>query len=345
MKLTEPAKVSIIIPAFNIGPYIAKCLESVVSQYYSKLEIIIIDDGSCDNTGEICDEFAGKDDRIQVIHQKNVGLSASRNRGIAASTGDYVVFIDGDDWIDADMIRRMVTVAADYDADLVCCGKYLEYEKRSIKETLVEKDTVVTGDEIVLRFKQGLMLDTVWNKLWKRVLFDDTLFPVGRVYEDIATVWKLVIKSKTVVILNDSYYHYLQRVGSVSHDFSLDNYSDWWKALNERYTFFDSNIDRNNYRECRDICLWECIDTAWIIWRHSLDYDNATLDRHSKLFESISGFSRNNKELVVKGKYPISKKVGVIFMSCNNAASRKICYYVNKVCSKAKHYLIINGEN
>ena len=119
-------KVSIIVPVYNVEKYLDKCIESIVNQTYRNIEIILVDDGSPDKCPEICNEWAKKDDRIKVIHKENGGLSSARNAALEIAQGDYITFVDSDDWIENDMIQSMLTCAAKNDADIVCCGFYFD---------------------------------------------------------------------------------------------------------------------------------------------------------------------------------------------------------------------------
>ena len=126
------AKISIIVPVYKVEPYLRKCLDSIVGQTYQKLEIILVDDGSPDSCGAICDAYAARDERIRVIHKENGGVASARNAGLDAATGDYIGWVDSDDWIEADMFECLLKGAEDYDADIVVCGREDSYPDHNL---------------------------------------------------------------------------------------------------------------------------------------------------------------------------------------------------------------------
>ena len=174
-------KVSLIIPVYNVLAFLDHCLDSVLSQTFKDVEIIVIDDGSTDGGGRLCDAYAERDVRIQVFHTENRGLSAARNLGLEKATGDYVAFLDSDDWIEEDFLQRMVETAESYDSDIVCC-RY-SYDYRGHKEDSQEyRDLLLlAGDDIMLAFLTKPYIGNVaWNKLYRRALFSDIRYPEGR---------------------------------------------------------------------------------------------------------------------------------------------------------------------
>jgi glycosyltransferase involved in cell wall biosynthesis len=226
--------ISIIVPVYKIEPYLRKCLNSIVRQTYENLEIILVDDGSPDNCGGICDEYAALDSRIKVIHQKNRGLSAARNAGLKIASGEYIGFTDSDDWIDADMFETLYKGSLEYRADITICGYY--FVKGNKYREVREEHTVLYGREDAMHH---LLLDETftnhaWNKLYRRELFKDIYYPDGRTYEDIATTYKLFEKADRVVFLNSCKYYYLQRDDSISGIGNIDSAADRCLLMYER---------------------------------------------------------------------------------------------------------------
>ena len=156
--------VSIVIPVYNVSRYLAQCLESVIHQSYHNIEIIIIDDGSTDGSGSLCDSFARSDDRIRVFHTENRGLASARNLGMEKCTGSYLMFIDSDDWIELHTVETLLNFAQKYNADIVAAKRDLEFVGKTIHSTEQEKNArVIHGDEILNYFGKGQLTDTVWN--------------------------------------------------------------------------------------------------------------------------------------------------------------------------------------
>ena len=217
--------ISVIIPVYNIENYVEKCIESVLNQTYSNLEIIIVDDGSKDKCPQICDEYFKKDKRIKVIHQENLGLSEARNNGIKIANGKYIAFIDGDDFIDEDMYEILYYNLKRYDADIASCEFTSNFEPEQIKE---KKVTVLDNKQAIKELILGDKLDNhVCNKLFKKKLFEEVSFPKGKKYEDIGTMYLLIEKAKKIVLDNSKKYHYINRSTSITNSYSiatLNNY-------------------------------------------------------------------------------------------------------------------------
>lgn len=209
--------ISVIIPIYNVEEYLKRCIESVLNQTYSDLEIILVDDGSTDHCGEICDSYCEMDGRVKVIHKQNGGLSSARNAGLEAAGGEYVGFVDGDDYIAEDMYDTLLTYMKD-DVDITCCGRiYIsangKYEKRYISN--VQKYTSEEAlEEVLLLRKIGV---SVCTKLFRRSLFEGIRFPVGRVSEDIPTIYKLIKKAARIAHVGKAKYFYFYRGDSISN--------------------------------------------------------------------------------------------------------------------------------
>ncbi len=209
--------ISVIVPVYNVEKYLQKCVDSIINQTYQNLEIILVDDGSTDNSGKICDEYLKKDKRIKVIHKRNGGLSDARNWAIDVAEGEYIEFVDSDDYIEQDMIEFLYNNIEQYNADISICSYYMIDEKECINQSTNEL-YVYSRLEIL----QEVLLDEkirsyAWNKLFKKSLFDDIRFPVGKIFEDVITIGKLFEKSEKVVLNDVAKYYYRQREGSILH--------------------------------------------------------------------------------------------------------------------------------
>ena len=207
--------VSVIVPVYKVEQYLSRCVESIRNQTLREIEIILVDDGSPDRCGEMCDEYNTVDRRIKVVHKENGGLSDARNCGITHADADYVVFIDSDDYIDDDMIERLYSDVTKENADLATCGIYHHYEHGI--ETL--KDTtgrfVVDTKEAVRKELVDVNVSAV-NKIYKKALFEKVQFPKGKFYEDAHTIIPLLLQTKRVVINMHPSYHYIHREGTIT---------------------------------------------------------------------------------------------------------------------------------
>lgn len=217
--MKQDVLISVIVPIYKVEDYLPKCVDSILSQTYSHLEIILVDDGSPDRCGEICDEYAERDSRIQVIHKRNGGLSSARNAGIDIARGDYFSFVDSDDWIEPDMYEAMLSAAQEYDVPLVCAGRFDEdgATGESTPGLCPVKTEAVTGKELVSKIFRWDHLDSAaWDKLYARELFREIRYPVGRVVEDVPTTYRIALLAGKAVTLAKPVYHYLHRENSIT---------------------------------------------------------------------------------------------------------------------------------
>lgn len=207
--------VSVVIPVYNVEQYLEECFSSVVKQSYENIEIILVDDGSTDASGELADTLAAKDSRAFVIHKKNGGLSDARNTGISIAKGEYITFVDSDDWIDVEFIDKLAQLVISQGADVAQCDNTRD-------EGALQRGS---GDTFVLNgkdaFKELIKFKTVsptaWGKLYKTALFknNNLKFPTGRLHEDTAILYKLVYLAKKVAFINEALYYYRLNANSI----------------------------------------------------------------------------------------------------------------------------------
>ena len=207
--------ISIIVPVYNVKDYLSKCLQSICGQTYKNLEIILIDDGSSDGSGELCDLFAQRDGRIKVIHQANAGQSAARNRGLAVAQGEFLGFVDSDDWIEPDMYEFLYHLLKENGADISICSHYIETAvKTRVKHSSGQFSSFSREEAIRTLVEDKRIRNYMWDKLYKRQLFAGIYFPVNRVFEDIAVSYQIFYKTQKVVMQDCPKYHYVIREGS-----------------------------------------------------------------------------------------------------------------------------------
>ncbi len=233
-------QLSIIVPVYNVQAYIKKCIQSILSQKFKDFELILIDDGSKDKSGYICDEYAKLDTRIKVIHKENEGLSSARNIGLKNAEGEYIGFVDSDDWIHENMYYDLINTAINEKSDIVQC-KYIK---------VFDKDTNINllGTYKIKNYKHIDCLynlydenypETVvcWNKIYKRELFNDIEFPLKKIHEDEFTTHKVLYKAKKFTMLENQYYFYRQRDGSIMSEKVSYRKLDKLEALKEKVDF------------------------------------------------------------------------------------------------------------
>ena len=259
-------KITLAVAAYNIAEFLPKCLDSLLVQTYQKLEILVIDDGSTDDTSKICDEYAKKDSRVKVIHQNNQGLAAVRNLGIRKSTGEYLAFIDGDDYVDKNYAKRLFDNLND--ADVVVCG--FETIPTGHGESFMKR--TISGAEAAreLLLQQTNAQIVSWNKLQRKTMLKNITFPVGKKNEDNFTTYKILSNANKVSFINDKLYYYQQRSNSIMNvtkiherlnnrmcaaleakEYFKDNKESFAAAeiaeLLAHFAFIDQHIDRKKH--------------------------------------------------------------------------------------------------
>ena len=228
--------VSLIVPVYNVRPYLREALDSALAQTYRELEIILVDDGSTDGSGAVCDEYAGRDRRIRVIHQRNGGLSAARNAGLRAMTGEFVAFLDPDDALEPAFVREMVAAMAKTGADMVIC----RFSTRKTTGSLTGpargraypsiKSGLYTGAEALQALAAGRITMSVWNRLYKRALWEDVRFPEGHIFEDSETSFQTMGRCARVFVLDRTLYRYRRRPGSLTSGMTRKRLEDRLRA-------------------------------------------------------------------------------------------------------------------
>lgn len=221
----EKVKISVIIPVYNVEKYLKRCLDSVVNQTYKNLEIILIDDGCTDGSGNICDEYAAKDKRIIVIHKENGGLSNARNKGLDICTGEYISFIDSDDWIEKDFYEYVFNNVKN--SDLLIFDYYITNGKNSKRIKYKNIEFEISKEKCLMELTKAEIQSYAWNKVYKVNLFDDIRFPKGRNYEDQAIMHLIVEKSTKIKYCNKAFYNYYQNQNGITHTVNYKNYRDF----------------------------------------------------------------------------------------------------------------------
>lgn len=252
-------KVSIIVPVHNVAPYLERCIQSLLHQDCSDYEIILVNDGSTDNSGEICDAFVKKHAIIKIIHHQNcMGLSAARNSGLDAAEGDFVTFVDSDDFVRCDFLQKLTELAEHYGAQLVQCG----YEKGTGSSFTLEKQPFKTEALSAKDALSGYHLKSqACCKLYKRELFSGVRFPVGVIHEDEYITYKLAFRCKRIVLISEKLYYYYQRPASIMGRVTQTQpenrrRNDWVLAYLERIAFFkEKNEIQLVYRTYEKFCV------------------------------------------------------------------------------------------
>ena len=230
--------ISIIVPVYNVEKWLDCCIESIINQTYKDIEIILVDDGSTDNSGKICDNWAEKDERIVVVHKENGGLSDARNAGIDKASGEWIVFVDSDDFVHKDMAKISFEAAVKYNADLVAFG-YLRVPEdcnEEISKLTEEKEELFVGQKLLYEYLYNRKGDVVaWNKLYRREIWSTLRYPVGKIHEDEFVIVDVLQSVNKSVVLDKVLYYYRQREGSIVNEKELKAAYDALEAFELRY--------------------------------------------------------------------------------------------------------------
>ena len=222
--------VSVIVPVYNVEPYLRRCIDSLINQTLQDIEIILVDDGSTDGSGQICNEYAAKDARIRVVHQENAGLSEARNTGIDCARANYLMFVDSDDWVEPEFCELPLTIGKEQQADLVMFQFRRIQNGKEKKRRYYYIDEGIKTQAEAFDLIQGAVGMAAWNKLYHRDLYRINRYPKGKNYEDSFLTPILVHEAKRIVYTPTALYNYEKRTGSITTDLSAKNAQDQYDA-------------------------------------------------------------------------------------------------------------------
>lgn len=246
--------ISIIVPVWNVDQFLEKCLDSLLCQTYDNLQIILVDDGSPDASGQICDIYAKKDRRIEVIHQENAGVCNARNTALKHVKGDYIGFVDPDDWAAPDMFEYLLQGIEREKADIACCHYYRVTQGEEIYSQCDGIDYVYTKEEAVEELINRFLIRNVfWNKLFKAELFRDIVFPEGVIYEGTVMIYQLLLRAEKVIMLGQPKYYYVDNPKSYINSDSFPYYTDFVMAHIGRYLALEEQFPDLRVKMMQDL--------------------------------------------------------------------------------------------
>lgn len=300
--MNQNIKVSVIVPIYNVEKYLDRCVESIVSQSYKNIEILLVDDGSKDTGGKKIDEWENRDARIKAIHKVNGGLSAARNTGIENATGSHLVFVDSDDWIHENMIGKMVEALKD--GEIACCGMIrTDGKKNADIEWFAEKQIVSGTDAVKMLVENSLFTSHIQKNIFPKQLFDKVRFPEGKVYEDIRTAYKLFLQVNKVCILPEHYYYYFERSDSITNVVKLSNQIEWFDALKERAEELSFMLTAE---EKQRVCAQRAVVMSLaVVQNHFSDREK---DKYKTRMKKIKGFLQEKNTGSAVKKYATSSQ-------------------------------------
>lgn len=301
---------SVIVPVYNVEIYLKQCIDSLINQTFKGFEIILVDDGSTDNSGSICDEFAEKYDNVFAFHKQNGGLSSARNYGIEKARGEYLAFIDSDDFVESNMFEHLVGNALKYNADISMCNFFAFFnDSKRISREIPEKETTVyRGNDVLLRLYHEF---SAWNKIYRRNLFDNIKYPEGKLYEDARTTYHLAAKCDCAVLSPLCLYNYRQRSSSIMGTFSTINFLDRIKVWDEIFEFVEPcfpNEELKKIKIRKNKLIIELLMS--ILSKKQLKPNKKII---SKLVNDL------DKSLIFKTDFNIKEKLSALFFIFYNA--------------------------
>lgn len=320
--------ISVIVPVYKVEKYLEKCVDSIISQTYDNLEIILVNDGSPDKCPHICDRYKETDGRIKVIHKENGGLSSARNAGLAMCSGEYIAFIDSDDCIAEDYIEKLYSAMETENADIAICdflytGLLAQYNKKY--NSLRFPRFIANGREMLHRYyeyENGTALVVAWGKLYRRELFRTLRYPVGRIHEDEFVFAELMLNCKKAVWIEDKLYFYLQRENSImSGKNNRDSFfarCDFYRLRCELYDGLGEN--ELLYLEKKAFFLRN---------KNAVDYF-AVCQKDDELYRTLLNSYRENAGAVIKGSFSAKEKLKMLMLSTAPRFFCKINRYLKK---------------
>lgn len=296
--------ISVIIPVYKVKDYLPKCIESILQQTYHNLEIILVDDGSPDKCGKICDAYAKKDPRIHVIHKKNEGVASARNVGIEYASGEYISFIDSDDWITKNAFQVLYQGIKRYDADCVVGKCITVIDKNGVlrpKKSPAQPVRCETSEEAV---KHTLLSGSaIWNRLFKRKIFKKLRFPADRVNDDEFVALRAYEKCNKIVFLNqDTYYYRIRKNSITTSRFSLRNIDYYYNSM-DNLAFIKKK--RPELRECAEYKYIKAMLYCYVHLKMMKPNQKA-----NKIKKELHKNIRKNRSLALKNRYlPLQYKL------------------------------------
>ncbi|MBQ6143013.1 MAG: glycosyltransferase [Clostridia bacterium] len=321
--------ISVIVPVYNCEKYIKKCAESIINQTFKDLEIIFVDDGSKDESGKICDSLKQQDERIKVIHQENKGVSSARNEGLKIASGDYISFVDGDDYLSRDMYEFLYENLEKNKADVSVCGivncflKADGSEKR-VRQSSFNGSGLLSGKEAMSEaLKSRIFSVNPVNKLFSAKLFRGEKFPEGKTSEDAFLVPKILLKAKRVFYSSEQKYYYVRHEGSITT--SNFAYNDWYvvEAYKNHFEFIKENHP-------------ELIKEAEFryIWAYIYVLDKIIISKEkpkkSDYLKALKFVKRNALKIFLNPYFSAKRKLAIFALLVNKKIYKKLIYKINK---------------
>lgn len=325
-------KLSIIVPVYNVELYLRRCIDSILTQTYENYELILVNDGSNDSSGRICDEYLKIDKRIKVIHKLNGGLSSARNAGLDIAKGDYIGFVDSDDWITKDMFQHLVELITVYNCEIASSSYILSNVDTHLKEDDIKINVYNKRDALIHYLETGMSSRIsdypVWTKLYKKELFEEIRFPEGKLYEDVATNFSLIQKVNTYVKSSKICYYYYQDGSSITRG---------GFRLKDMDIFFMGNQLVNFAKEENDKLILnlakskEARSSLSLLAKIAMYGFRENIDCKQEIVDKLTSDLRKNYWVLIKSKMKLSRKILMTFLCINMNLTKKIINIIKPV--------------
>jgi len=324
--------ISIIVPVFNVEKYLKKCLDSIINQAFQNFELILVDDGSTDNSGKICDEYKIKDKRVKVIHQENKGLSAARNAGIENATGNYIGFVDGDDYISYNMYEFLHNCLIENNADIAVCGLYNCFKNKKVPQYKKKEFYLLDNVSALKMALEGVVFSVhAVNKLYKRDLFIENRFPEGKLSEDAFIIPKILFESKKVVVKTLPLYYYVHHSGTITTSQYKKKDLDVVNAYFKNLKFVEKNCPGLK-RQAEFRLLWAFM---YVLDKMVLT-ENLQKDALKKYSEIVRLLKKNIVKILINPYFSNVRKIGMSILYISENSYKKLII---------KHHRDINELN
>jgi len=309
--MSQEYKISVIVCIYKVEQYLRQCLDSIVNQTYTNLEIILVDDGSPDNCPKICDQYAEQDSRIRVIHKSNGGLSDAKNTGLAAATGDLIIYVDGDDYISLDMYTIMVSNLEQTKSDMVICDFYRMTPDGNIPEhNQIDKAGIFDQSEAMRLILMEKISNYSWNKLCKAILYEKVKFPIGQNFEDIHQIMNLFANCESVSCIDDCLYYYRTNFQGITH-------SGYPRGSFDLYLAYQKKLEyaKTEYPELIDLLVGK-------VFRNGLGsynkFNNLLLELKQDEVDELFQYLWQHRKLALRSPHvPLKRKIALWFFSLN----------------------------
>ena len=325
--LDEKDLISIIVPVYNVEKYLDRCIDSIINQTYKNIEIILVDDGSTDQSSIICDKYSKLDKRIKTIHKKNGGLSSARNTGLDIAKGNLLGFVDGDDYIDSNMIEELYKNIIKTKADIVICNFVrFDEEKETFNKYSKKKFIVEEKDKYNYLFNEYRIPTVVqWNKLFKKEVFKDIEYKKGKINEDEFTVCSELNNAKRISYYLEPFYHYYQRNNSIMGSYNINRFETIFEAYDSQINFFKNKSMDNEIINTK-LVRFEAI-TYFLYMANKSNMTKKPLKKYIKKTKSIA------KDVLIKyrSNFSLKKQLRFFVYILSPSVYNYIVYNKNRI--------------